>query len=181
MAVGNAIKINAVVVTGLAHSEEESTRRLLPVLERLVGEHRFQLVVFASESWHQVLCKASVSHMYYNTVQDVMRLMQDSCMRLVVGTHLMHDTASSEELWKDTWSVGTHALLRSVAFNYETIPVIIDSLDFMSIESKVSNDQSFAYTLQEKIRLAQKVFEETSKIDAIISSSLGSNVGTFKD
>ncbi|MGB8954955.1 MAG: bifunctional phosphoribosylaminoimidazolecarboxamide formyltransferase/IMP cyclohydrolase, partial [Tumebacillaceae bacterium] len=71
--------------------------------------------------------------------------------------------------------IGGPSMLRAAAKNYQDVAVVVDSSDYARVIDALDNNNPL--TVEEKLRLATKVFRHTAAYDALISQYLSQEMG----
>ena len=71
--------------------------------------------------------------------------------------------------------IGGPSMLRAAAKNYQDVAVVVDSTDYARVIDALDNNNPL--TVEEKLRLATKVFRHTAAYDALISQYLSKEMG----
>ncbi|RHZ15905.1 hypothetical protein DYB26_000751 [Aphanomyces astaci] len=160
-------QIMSVVVTCGHPSAAEVTKGL--ALLRDLQKQGFRVAVLGSLAWRDQIVEAKIPHIHLTAPGEVEELLQ-SPIRLVVA-FLPDSTVTSEDALK-SWGVGSHGFVRSAAWAFDKIAVVVQSDDFARIRDAVSQNGELALSLNDRKSLAQKAFRAFASLDNRAAASL---------
>ncbi|KAI9922898.1 hypothetical protein PsorP6_000162 [Peronosclerospora sorghi] len=115
---------------------------------------------------------AKVPYVAVTTPTDVQLMLSDRVEAVLALPVSPSDVCSSEHGRVDLWVSGAYSFVRTAAWNYKQISVIVDEADLETVQKKLSRDGALAYSLRERRALAEKAFILFSQLDVAIATSL---------
>ncbi|KAF0720258.1 Aste57867_445 [Aphanomyces stellatus] len=158
--------MSVVVTCGVPSAADAS--KGLELLQHL-QQQGLRVAVLGSPMWRDQIVQAKVPHIHVTASAEVEQLLQ-SQLRLVLA-FLPDASASSEDALK-AWGVGCHGFVRSAAWAYEKVAVVVDSDDFSRVRSAVSQNGELAFSLNDRKLLSHKAFRTFASLDARASEAL---------
>ncbi|CAK4670700.1 unnamed protein product [Aphanomyces euteiches] len=165
------ITMTVVVTCGKPSTASEAAKGL-KLLQDL-QQQGLRIAVLGSLAWRDQIVQAKIPHIHITSVSEVEELIQTQ-IRLVVAFAPNASTSNEAELKE--WGIGCHGFVRSAAWAYDKIAVVVDSEDYASTLEKVSQHGELALSLNDRKRLAQKAFRTFASLDSRASQIIPAEV-----
>ncbi|CAM9635769.1 unnamed protein product, partial [Phaeothamnion confervicola] len=150
--------MKAVFAGSLQYGAVDLARRLV-----LAG---FELLTVNATATHQALLEAGVEHSDSPDSSAIPALLGSSAGSIGIVVAGLGDFSLG------VVDVGTHALVRAAAVQYERVVIVVDPADFAWV-SELTSDGAVAISSAQRQALASRAFRATSAVDAQIAAELG--------
>ncbi|CAH0514202.1 unnamed protein product [Peronospora belbahrii] len=121
------------------------------------------------------LVAAKVPFVAVATPADVQLMLSDRVVAVLALPPSVADVGGVGHARVAQWVSGAYSFVRVAAWNHKQISVIVDELDLITVQNKLSRYGSLAYSLRERRALAEKAFTLFSELDKAIAASLSSD------
>ncbi|TDH73663.1 hypothetical protein CCR75_007939 [Bremia lactucae] len=118
------------------------------------------------------LLAAKVPHVAVLTPADVQLMLSDRVAVVLALPPRITDGGIALHTRVSQWVSGAYSFVRTAAWNYKQISVIVDEADLDKVVSNISRDGSLGFSLRERRSLAQKAFALFAELDSAIAASL---------
>lgn len=118
------------------------------------------------------LIAADVPHVAVSTPADVQLMLSDRVEAVLALPPSPSNVGAASHACITQWVSGAYSFVRTAAWNYKQITVIVDEMDLAKVQSKISCNGSLTFSLRERRDLAKKAFDLFAELDQAIAVSL---------
>nr|CCA23873.1 unnamed protein product putative [Albugo laibachii Nc14] len=150
---------------------ENAPLNLIEVAKKL-HENKIRIAVLFSRSIVQALVAAEIPHVSVQSPGDVTIILSDRIELVLADCQVIKNVQKQDHKVIDAWMNGSYAFLRTAAWNYKQITVILDSNEFEIVLTKIAKDGRLTFSNQERKHFAESAFKAFSEMDQAISSAI---------
>ncbi|CEG43459.1 phosphoribosylamine-glycine ligase [Plasmopara halstedii] len=140
-----------------------------------------RIASLCSPAIEEALGAAKVPHVVVSTPTDVQLMLSDRVEAVLALPPNPSSDGACANARISQWVSGAYSFVRTAAWNYKQISVIVDEMDLTKLQSQISHDGLLAFSLCERRALAKKAFTLFAELDTAIAANLSDDAELVHD